>query len=173
MKNRRALRNIYYVLCGILILGIAFLNYRDNEKFFEASLINIATIVIALCVSFYFTQKRTDERKQKEILLDLLKKIQAITESKEVYRFEGQSKDKILMRNRDINNKITILETVAPNYISQEDITFIRKKFDEYSELVGDHIGDILYLSKSDKELKRPIELINNKITQISLKLFS
>lgn len=45
---------------------------------------------------------------------------------KEVYRFEGQSKEKILMRNRDINNKITILETVAPSFIKQEDITFMR-----------------------------------------------
>ena len=172
MKKRKVIRVILPIVFATLLIAFAVFNYCNNEKFFDASLVNIITIGTALFVSFFLVQRKTDERKQKDILLDLFRKLQSVTESEKVYKFDGQSKEIITMRNRDINNKISILEKVDQKFIKKEDIDFIRKKFDEYSGFIGDHIEDIPYLSKSEKELRRPLELINNCITEMMIGMF-
>ena len=76
------------------------------------------------------------------------------------------------MRNRDISNKIGILNRVKKEFNIEADVDFIFEKFDEYKELIGNHINDPGYLQNSSLELKRPIMLISTKLFDIAFELY-
>ena len=76
------------------------------------------------------------------------------------------------MRKRDISNKIHILSEVQDTFSMQEEVKFICDRFDEYDKLISDHITDLEYLCKSQNELRRPLELINNKLVSMSINLY-
>lgn len=172
MKNRRIVKYIILIVILALLGAFAIYNIICNDSFFTASLANIITIAIAVFVSFYLVQRWTDERKRKEIFLSLLTKLQSVIEDENAYNFDAQSKDEITMRKRDISNWIKILEDANPPYIKDEDVKFIREKFDEYSDIIGNHIDDLDALRKLKKDLKRPIDLMESKIVKIELDIF-
>ena len=77
------------------------------------------------------------------------------------------------MRNRDIGNKIQILKRTADLFGTQDDVKFIEEHFEEYRQLIDDHFPDLEYLSKSKKELKRPLELICNQFIEMAIGLYT
>ena len=93
-------------------------------------------------------------------------------ESDKASDLKGQTQEDITLRNRDINNKITLIESLNYKFLIKEDIDFVRKYFNEYRELIDDHIADADYLNHSRKELRRPLDLMKNKLFEMSLKLF-
>ncbi len=147
-------------------------NIRHNEEFWSASAVNIITILIAVVISYFLVQRKSDRRKQKEILLDLINKLRLLIDSEETYDFTGQSREEILMRNRDISNKVQILTNLQTVFGIEEDMKFIQEKTTEYLSLVGDHSTDLDYLIKSKKELQRPLMLISTRLVSMSINLF-
>lgn len=147
-------------------------NIRYNEEFWSASAVNIITILIAVVISYFLVQRKSDRRKQKEILLDLINKLRLLIDSEETYDFTGQSREEIMMRNRDISNKVQILTNLQTVFGIEEDMKFIQEKTEEYLSLVGDHSMDLDYLIKSKKELQRPLMLISTKLVSMSIDLF-
>ena len=147
-------------------------NIAHNDEFWNASAVNIITILIAVVISYFLVQRKSDRRKQKEILLDLINKLRLLIDSEETYDFTGQSREEILMRNRDISNKVQILTDIQTVFGIEEDMKFIQEKITEYLSLVGDHSMDLDYLIKSKKELQRPLMLISTKLVSMSINLF-
>ncbi len=98
--------------------------------------------------------------------------MQVLFDQKVLYDFSNQEKEDITMRTRDLNNKIHILETVKDEFSISDKVDFIRKRFDEYNTFIGDHIGDMEYLLLSQRELKRPVELISQKLLETALCLY-
>lgn len=78
----------------------------------------------------------------------------------------------ITMRNRDIGNKMDLLERYKNEFGFSEDFDGAKKQFEEYRSTIDNHIDDLDYLSKSELELKRPITLMDNKIFEAMLKLY-
>lgn len=62
--------------------------------------------------------------------------------------------------------------TCRGNLSIAADVDFIYEKFDEYKELIGNHINDPGYLQNSSFELKRPIMLISTKLFEIAFGLY-
>lgn len=89
-----------------------------------------------------------------------------------MYDLSQMSPSSINMRNRDISNKIGILDSVKEEFSIAADVDFIYEKFDEYKELIGNHINDPGYLQNSSFELKRPIMLISTKLFEIAFGLY-
>ena len=147
-------------------------NIKHNDKFWEASAVNVITILIAVVISYFFVQKRNDRRKQMDILLELISRLQLQISSEKAYDFTGQTREEIMMRNRDINNKVQILTEVGESFLLKEDMKFVRQKTDEYLALIGDHSTDLDYLIKSKKELQRPLNLISCKLFSMSISLY-
>lgn len=145
---------------------------KNNDRFWEASAVYIITILIAVVISYFFVQRKSDRRKQKDILLDLINKLQLQISSEKAFNFTGQTREEILMRNRDISNIIHILTEMQDTFSIQDDMDFIRKEIEEYLSLIGDHSTDLEYLVKSQKELERPLNLIANRLVQMSINLF-
>lgn len=173
--NRKKVRIIKWIL-GVL-LAIAFVvfaiyNIKNNDNFWNASAVNFITIFIAIIFSYFFVQRKSDLRKQKDILLNLISGLQLQISSEKAYNFAGQTGEEILMRKRDISNKIHILSEIQDTFSLQDDVNFVCEKFDEYEKLISDHITDLEYLVKSQNELRRPLDLINNKLVTISINLY-
>ncbi len=160
------------LLFGILI-AVSLFNIYTNKSFFETSFTTCVSIAVAVGISYFLSQKQTDRRKQKEILLNLVSRIQNIVCSTEAYTVQRTTDpDSLTMRNRDINNAIHILENFGKRFDISTEVCFIREKFNEYEELIGNHINDLNYLQESKKELKRPLDLIDKKLFEIMLKIY-
>lgn len=168
----KAVRIVFVVICIGLYFAFIIYNICTNNKFWEASAVNCLTIGVAIVISYYLVQKQNDRRKQKDIVLDLIMKIQALISQRSAYDFEGQDTSEITMRLRDLNNKVHILEAVKDRFQISNEVEFIRNKYDEYSNFIGDNIGNLDYLLQSQRVLKRPIELIDSKLVEIALKLY-
>lgn len=171
-KSRIYLKRFLLVCCIVLFAWLCYYNYTSNTSFWDASAVDCITILIAVIISYYFVQKQNDYQKQKDIVLDIILKTQALVEQKVMYDLSGQDKDAITMRTRDLNNRIHILETLKGDFNIAKDVEFVRKHFDEYNTLIGDHINSIDYLLQSQKELKRPIDLISQKLLETALHLY-
>lgn len=171
-KDYSAWKWILGILCAIAFLIFTVYNVVKNSDFWEASAVNIITILIAIVISYFFVQRKSDLRKQKDILLSLINGFQLQITSEKAYDFTGQTGEEILMRKRDISNKLHILSELQDNFSIQTEVKFLNEKFDEYDQLISDHIADLDYLVKSKNELRRPLDLINDKLVRISINLY-
>lgn len=172
MKRKNKLWWIPISLLAICFAVFVIYNIVHNEDFWSASAVNIITILIAVVISYFFVQRKNDRRKQKEILLDLINKLRLLIDSEGTYDFTGQSREEIMMRNRDIRNKVEILTNLQAVFGIEDDMKFIQERIEEYLTLIGDHSMDLDYLIKSKKELKRPLMLISTRLVSMSINLF-
>lgn len=160
-------------ICALLLI-ISIYNIKNNSKFWDISFYNIITILIAIVVTYYFTQKNNNEKKKKEEAENILEKIQKIISLEKYYIIDDDFDEKsINMMKRTVNNKIVILEKISKELNIQDEINYIKVKFKEYRELIDEHITDITYLKKSSLELKKILILIDDKIDEIKLKLYT
>lgn len=166
---------VFVLLVLVITVGLGGLilyNIKTNPSFWETSVSSCITIIIALVFSYWLVQRKNDLRKQKEILASLLFDLRTQFEKEDMYDLSQMSPSSINMRNRDISNKIGILDSVKEEFSIAADVDFIYEKFDEYKELIGNHINDSGYLQNSSFELKRPIMLISTKLFEIAFGLY-
>lgn len=166
---------VFVLLVLVITVGLGGLilyNIKTNPSFGETSVSSCITIIIALVFSYWLVQRKNDLRKQKEILASLLFDLRTQFEKEDMYDLSQMSPSSINMRNRDISNKIGILDSVKEEFSIAADVDFIYEKFDEYKELIGNHINDPGYLQNSSFELKRPIMLISTKLFEIAFGLY-
>ena len=172
---KKALKVILFSSLIALILGLMFVNLFciKNENFWNMSIESCLTLVIALVVSYYFTQKNQDERNKKEIYLHLMEKMQRLVSEDCLSNIsENTDINIILMKKREINNCTTTLEKYAKEFHIEEEVQFISDKVREYTEFFGTHQDDVAYLAKSTKELKRPLDIIEQKLNEAMIKIF-
>jgi len=165
-------KQVMYFFCVVLYAVFVFYNFLSNKEFWDASATNCISLGIALFVSYFFVQKQTDRRKQKDIVLMLLQDLQRLVWQKHTYDFTGLSKEEITMTSRHLSSKIHLLEEMKDEFYIANEIDFIRSKYDEYNSFIGDNIENYEYLLQSQKALRRPIELIENKLCETMLKLY-
>lgn len=169
---KKAIHYIFVTIFIILFFAVVLHNMRNNPNFWDASVTNCATIAIAVFVSYFLVQRQNNRRKQKDIILELILKLQVQISNPEAYHLAGQSSDQIMMRKRDFSNKINILDKHKSDFGIKNDIDFVVNRFQEYEDLISNHINDLQYLSNSSKELQRPLSLIENKLYDIALFLY-
>lgn len=169
---KKIIHYISVIIFIFLFFAIVLHNIRDNPAFWDASVTNCATIAIAVFVSYFLVQRQNNRRKQKDIILELILKLQVQVSNPEAYHLAGQSSDQIMMRKRDFSNKINILDKHKSDFDIKDDMDFVISRFQEYEDLISNHINDSQYLANSSKELQRPLILIENKLYDIALFLY-
>ena len=172
MKRKKVLGWTVGILTGCCLVGLAGYNLCTNSHFWEASAVNCITMAIAVLVSYFFVQRKSDRRKQKEILLDLIYKLQEQIAHPSMYDVAQLTKEELTMRNRSIANKIRILELHKEKFGFGSEATSLTKHFDEYRTLIDDHIEDYDYLKQSKRELQRPLDLIDRMLIEVAMKLY-
>lgn len=166
----------YKIVLGIIVVAIVVLaiyNIKNNSEFWASSATTCISLLTAAILSFYFVQRQTDVRKQKEIIIELLESLKDIVDDNQSYNFSGVSKEQVLMRKRDLNNKISFVKEYSKKFSFDKDMAHIENLFTEYETIIGDHIDDLETLRKLENELRRPLILISQDIFKIMLALYN
>lgn len=158
------------ILC---VLVIAIYNICNNKGFWTASATTCISLLFAAVLSFYLVQRQTDIRSQKGIYISLLDSLQEIVNDEKSYDFSNVSKEQILMRKRDISNKIELVKKLSQKFDIKNDVDFLSTKFSEYEDVIGNHINDLETLRKMSLDLFRPLDLISQKIFEIKMELYN
>ena len=170
-EKKKAKCPLHIIITMLLVAVLIFLviyNSFKFDRFLEASLSSCLSIACVIGVSYFLVQNQTDKRRKKEILLRLLTSIQDLVTDRDAYIISATTtKESMTMRNRRINNHLQILKEHSNEFGIQEEVLYVQEKFKEYEELIGDHIEDMNYLMNSQKELQRPLDLINTKLFEI------
>lgn len=165
------------ILLGIITLGIGILVvyniYSGPESFFNISIGNVLTVSVAIYFAFYLTQKNNDIRVQKEVYRKIIQAIQEISDDKNNYIISENFDIRMwTMTKRSLNNYSYMLKKYAKKMGVEDSANRIIQHIDEYVTFVGNHIDDKAYLSKSEAELRRPLELINNEAIEMMMELY-
>ena len=157
-----------------IILTIGVVSFIvDSQDFLKISIGNCLTLIVALVVGYYFSIKNQDEIKKKDIYINILQRMQnGITDSSLTNITSETDMVRIIMKKRQLNNYLTTLNICSKEFGLVKEISFIEGKLNEYADLIGAHQDDKEYLAKSSKELKRPLELIETKLSEAMLKLY-
>ena len=175
MKNR--LVKIAVVVCFILAIGVAITSFICNDDFWKVNAAQALTLIVTICIAFWATQLKNDERKKKEHAEQLLRKIQTIVADERFYSISSscdviEHKKNVNMSNRSLSNSIEMLKKYAETLGFKEGAEYIAKEFKEYKEFVSEHLEDVDYLSKSESTLKKHAENIHTKCDWIILELY-
>lgn len=156
---------------GIFVLGIC--NYVNNENFWEASIYQIVTLLMAILITFYATQYKNDQRKVKDYAENIIRKIQVIVDEEGFVTFDETTENKaVTMTNRKLNNYIDILKEYGKKLGFQEEAEYIEEQFKSYRNIVDEHLSDKEYLSKSNTTFQMYAENIEHKCERIILNLY-
>jgi hypothetical protein len=125
-------------LAGVLVFAIY--NLRSNENFFEASLFQVALLVIPIGITYYLTQRKLDERKKKDILERLIAQTQEAALSEELLRFSERKS--VLGQQRHLGNKVSVLVEFSASLpeLTSESLR-IKELYEEIREILDDAIA--------------------------------
>lgn len=157
------------VIGGLFIIsciGLGLYNLFENPDFFITPLSTIVSICIAVVVSYFFVQKKTDDRRKKEKIDKLVYKIQEMILKENFIKSDDQN----LIIQRSVANKIAYLETYVDKEL-KEEIDKVKNKFEEFREFYCDHYKDAEYMKKSRKQLLSYVSLIDDFCDSIHMKL--
>lgn len=172
-KKRKWLIKICFTAFALCMIALAYHNYKVNSEFFIMPLSTCISICVAVGISYILTQRQTDTRKRKDILLNLLNSLQNMIGGCDSYIIcDDTTKASVNMKKREISNKIEILKEYKDEFDFDTEIKSIQEKFDEYEEFIGNHIEDLDYLKRSTAELQRPLLIMNDDIYKVMLKLY-
>lgn len=172
MKEKLKLILVIILLVAISIPLIYF-NIRNNQNFFVVSISSLLTLYLSIFVSYYLVQRNNNKRNQKEIYVKLLTDMQKLVTDPSAYTITSNtSVSPLTTIKRSLNNYICLIEKYSKKFNLENEAAFIENKFSEYEIFIADHLSDINYLSKSRKELKRPLDLINGKLYEMMLKIY-
>jgi hypothetical protein len=155
-------------------VGLCIYNVLYNRSdFFKAPLYYILNIFIAIIFAYFLTQHKTDERKRKDLAVNLISKIQLSLEESRTYNIKNdEDLNYIRITQRSVNNRLHLLEKNSDKLKITDELDYVNKEFARYWEFVSTHISDLSYLKKSEKELFNFITNIMDKLEEIIFKVF-
>lgn len=167
---------ILFIFECVLLLAIVILfvfNAITNDNFFNASMSQLMTLMVAIVIAFWATQLKNDTRKQKEQIENILRKIQTLISHPNFHSInENTVKDDVLITNRAISNYIKLLKTHSKKFKIQNDVEYIEGQFETYKTFISDNIYDFKALENQHITLRKWSENINYKCDQIIFSLY-
>ncbi len=164
---------IIVVVLVLFIISAISIHYYSAKTFFGINISSVLSIGVTIVFSVVLVQSLTDERKQKDIIDNIIMELKLSLSDNKYYIITSETdKDSLLDSIRVLANNIDYLSNVDSKFINQNDVIYIKNNFDNYQTLIGDHISDLGYLSKSKKELERYINLIDSKLTNMRLEIY-
>lgn len=161
----------------LLIVGVGVCNAINNDLFWNVTIAQLLTPLIALFFAFWATQYKNDQRKAKEHAEKIILNLQEIVSNERFYVIsaleEQSAKQKELnLTNRKISNYLTILSQYGKTLGFSEEVKYIEGEFGKYKQTIGDHIADLEYLSKTEPEFRKIAENIDTKCEAIILRFY-
>ena len=160
-------------IIALVLSGLVYYNWKNNETFLITPIYHILNLVVAIYFAFFLVQKRNDERKLKDILIDILDKIQLELNTEDAHTFnEFYGKNTALLKQRKINNKLALLDQLKDKLNIISEVGVINSNFNDYRNMFGDYMENIELLKSHQKEFQRFINNIDQKCDEIKVKIF-
>ena len=161
---------IFVPAIGLIVWGCW--SIKNDTNFYDVSLYQLFNLAIIIYIGFYLVQKYTDKRLLKQSATVILDKLEQLINDSNSYKITNQTdKDKVLMIQRQFKNKLLILKKNQEILQIKKEMDYIENKYNEYCEFIGDHIDDFKYLEKSEKDMMKRLNLIDNKFDEIRMLL--
>lgn len=172
---RKYLQNIIFIIiAGAVILVAAYnvLIVKDKE-FWSFSFTSCATMLITLIVTYYFTKINQDEINKKEAYIRVLNKMQEIVCDKALYMIDADTDiNVVLMKKRDLSNCFNLIKTYGVKFQLENEIKCMEPLVQEYTEFLGENTSNLENLQKNSNALKRPLSIIDTKISEMIIKMY-
>lgn len=174
MKNKEKI--ISYIAISILVVIAIFNCYKDIHSFIYMDAYQVISILIAIIFTYYYTEKRSDERRLKDkiefICVDIkneLNKLDRIIK-------ENNKKSK-LMHIKLLQNKISILAELAKQYGKlTKKIDYIKENYGKYNELISNNLDQNQEYFSGENRLEKLNNYsmnIDNAIDEIIVYLYT
>ena len=158
----------------VLILSVCVYNAFANEEFWMMNIGQALTPTVAIVIAFIATQFKTDERKAKEGMEKVLRKIQDIVTDNKFYCFSLQTDTKAVnITNRRMGNCITSLKKYAVEFDFVTEASYIEEQFKNYKDIVSEKMEDMKYLQDSEIVFKKYADNIDSKCDEIIVDLYT
>lgn len=159
-------------IVAILIYTICFT--EDKIEYFKVPFYHLLNISIAFLFAFFVTQRKNDERKQKDMHEKLINKIYNAIDNEKMYIINSEEDLKyITITRRGIRNRMDLLEKQTMRWIKKDDVAYLKNEFNDYWDILSEHISDIEYLKKSQDVLYKNIGNITYKLQEMLLNLYT
>ncbi len=165
------------IFLAVVTIVIGIYNHQYNTSFWDVSVAQVLTLLVAIAVAFWATQFRNDQRSAKAHAEKVIAKIQQIVCSEEFYIFnpednEEERKKTYGLMQRKIANCLTVLKDYSTQFNFKDELKYLNTQFDEYRTFVSDKLSDFDYLKKSETHLKKLSQNIDSKCDQIVVKFY-
>lgn len=176
-KNPSAWKIIFLLVVLSFVGACLFSIGNDWRTFFSISFAQALTIIVAVGIAYFATQRRYDERKSKEQIGKIVYKIEDIVTDKTFYKFSCDedpevASNRINMTMRKRRNYISIMQQYLQVSNVKEEVDYIYHEFCTYRDAVSEKIGDMEYLANSEEIFKMHALNIESKCDQIIAKLY-
>lgn len=162
----------------ILLLDIGFNVYNNGwGDFLKIDAYEVFTIIIALFVTYYLTERKNDIRKLNDKIENICNDIQVYL--RENYKIvpSKQNREKTLINIRYISNKIHILEKLSEKSNNiKKAVSYIKKEHKNYNEFVSTNLDqDEKYFQEQNRleKINTHINNIDNKLDEIIVYLYT
>jgi hypothetical protein len=164
------------ILFAILLGGtgcLIFYNIKNNADFYSVPISAIVNIFLAIGITYYFTQRKNDERKQKDIVMSIIDRFQKLLEKECAYRIVNEDRRDLQVNIRGISNAILALKQCGLyKKIYKDEMNYIEEQFKIYREFIGTHSSNTKFLEEAEPELNLYLMNISSKLNSISVYLF-
>ena len=172
-----------YIISIIIISIILFVDIGYNiwnngwGDFLKINAYEVITIIIALFVTYYLTERKNDIRKLNDKIENICNDIQIYL--REEYKIvpSKKNKERVLLNIRYVSNKIHILEKLSEkNNNIKEAIAYIKGEHNKYNEFVSTNLdqNEQYFLEENRQEkIKANINNMDNKLDEIIVYLYT
>lgn len=183
MKDKLKIKNIINFLIGVVVvltisavIYAIYYNFKNNSTtFWNSSISDIVTIIIAIVFAYYFVERKSDKRKQKEIIEKNISKIQKYIYDEEIYDIISKENNNSLTRSikiRKIKNLITYLTDYSKKFNFEKQMEEVSKNFKEYQSATEAMTQDNDFSEKSKNNVKRIVETLDDNLEEILHKIY-
>lgn len=183
MKDKLKIKNIINFLIGVVVvltisavIYAIYYNFKNNlTTFWNSSISDIVTIIIAIVFAYYFVERKSDKRKQKEIIEKNISKIQKYIYDEEIYDIISKENNNSLTRSikiRKIKNLITYLTDYSKKFNFEKQMEEVSKNFKEYQSVTEAMTQDNDFSEKSKNNVKRIVETLDDNLEEILHKIY-
>jgi hypothetical protein len=172
-KNKSLFVWIFIAMITVAIIILFLYNFKENKGFFIISINTLINILMAIILTYFFTQRKHDQRKQKDIYFNLITELQQLLDKECAYRILSEDRRDIRLNNRALANKINALKECYLSCKYKSELKYIEDQFREYKEFIGNNNSNTEYLKDSEQVLTMYLMNISSKLDSIIVKLYN
>ena len=157
---------IALIISGIIIVILFIVNQKSPE-FLKASFVDIITIILAVFIAYYLTEKNNSKRRRNDCIDHIILEIEEMINDEIIFSINKRA----LQHQGSCANRIKYIKEAGFSDI-QEEIDFISEKFDEIRNLYSNHCQSKESLKTVIIDFEKHREQICDKCNKIRVEMY-